>query len=50
MIVGLDHVRIFELQDPFGNRVELIEALPLDVPRRQGQFTEENRDGSAGTE
>jgi hypothetical protein len=50
MIVGVDHVRTFELRDPLGNRVELIEALPLDARRRQGLFTEENRDGSAGTE
>jgi hypothetical protein len=50
MIVDVDHVRTFELPDPFGDRVELIEALPLDVPRRQGQSTEENHDGSAGTQ
>ena len=50
MTPDIGHVRTFELRDPFGNRVELIEALPLDVPQRQGQFTEENHDGSAGTQ
>jgi hypothetical protein len=50
MIVGVDHVRTIELQDLFGNRVELIEALPLELPLRPGQITQENRDGSAGTQ
>ena len=35
----------FELRDPFGNRLELIEALP-----QSPQFTKENRDGSAGNQ
>ena len=30
MIVGIDHVQIFEFRDPFGNRLELIQARPID--------------------